>query len=65
VTSLATTLVLKLLSDRPLFDSDLGVYSHRIENLWLVGGASNSGGAAIAKHFSLDQIRELSEKINP
>ncbi len=65
VTSLGTTLVLKLLSDRPLFDSNLGVYSHRIDDLWLVGGASNSGGAAIAKHFSLDQIRELSEKMSP
>ena len=65
VTSLGTTLVLKLLSDRPLFDSNLGVYSHRIENLWLVGGASNSGGAAIAKHFCVDRIRELSEKMPP
>ena len=65
VTSLGTTLVLKLLSDRPLFDSNLGVYSHRIDNVWLVGGASNSGGAAIAKHFCLDRIRELSEKMNP
>jgi sugar (pentulose or hexulose) kinase len=65
VTSLGTTLVLKLLSDRPLFDSGSGVYSHRMGNLWLVGGASNSGGAAIARHFSLDQIRELSEKMTP
>ena len=65
VTSLGTTLVLKLLSDRPLFDSNLGVYSHRIDDLWLAGGASNSGGAAIAKHFSLDRIRELSEKMSP
>ena len=65
VTSLGTTLVLKLLSDRPLFDSNLGVYSHRIDNVWLVGGASNSGGAAIAKHFCLDEIRELSEKMTP
>jgi sugar (pentulose or hexulose) kinase len=65
VTSLGTTLVLKLLSDRPLFDSNLGVYSHRIDDLWLVGGASNSGGAAIAKHFSLDRICELSEKMSP
>jgi D-ribulokinase len=64
VTSLGTTLVLKLLSDRPLFDSNLGVYSHRIDNAWLVGGASNTGGAAIAKHFCLDRIRELSEKMN-
>jgi sugar (pentulose or hexulose) kinase len=65
VTSLGSTLVLKLLSDRPLFDFKLGVYSHRIDNLWLAGGASNSGGAAIARHFSLDQIRELSEKMIP
>jgi len=63
VTSLGTTLVLKLLSDRPLFDANLGVYSHRIDDVWLVGGASNSGGAAIAKHFCLDEIRELSEKM--
>jgi hypothetical protein len=65
VTSLGTTLVLKLLSDQPLFDSNLGVYSHRIDNIWLVGGASNSGGGAIAKHFCLDRIRELSEKMTP
>jgi hypothetical protein len=65
VTSLGTTLILKLLSDRPLFDSNSGVYSHRIENLWLVGGASNSGGAAIAKHFCVDRIRELSGKMTP
>ncbi len=64
VTSLGTTLVLKLLSDRPLFDSNLGVYSHRIDNVWLVGGASNSGCGAIAKHFCLDRIRELSDKMS-
>jgi sugar (pentulose or hexulose) kinase len=65
VTSLGTTLVLKLLSDRPIFAPNLGVYSHRIDNVWLVGGASNSGGAAIAKHFSLDRIRELSKQMTP
>src|SRR5690242_5514935 len=65
VTSLGTTLVLKLLSDRAVFDSDLGVYSHRLDNVWLVGGASNSGGGAIAKYFSLDRIRELSEQMSP
>jgi sugar (pentulose or hexulose) kinase len=43
----------------------LGVYSHRIANVWLVGGASNSGGAAIAKHFCLHEIRELSAKMTP
>jgi sugar (pentulose or hexulose) kinase len=65
VTSLGTTLVLKLLSDRPIFAPNLGVYSHRTDNVWLVGGASNSGGAAIAKHFCLDRIRELSKQMTP
>ncbi len=63
VTSLGSTLVLKLLTDRPLFASNFGIYSHRIGTAWLAGGASNSGGAAITRHFSLDRIRELSEKM--
>jgi len=63
VTSLGTTLVLKLVTERPLFAPSLGIYSHRIGTAWLAGGASNSGGAAIARHFSLDRIRELSEKM--
>lgn len=65
VTSLGTTLVLKLLSNRPLFAPDLGVYSHRIADGWLIGGASNSGGAAIGRHFSLDRIRALSAHMCP
>ncbi len=63
VTSLGNTLVLKLLTDRPLFNANWGVYSHRLRAAWLAGGASNSGGAAIARHFSLERIRELSEKM--
>jgi sugar (pentulose or hexulose) kinase len=63
VTSLGNTLVLKLLTDRPLFASSWGVYSHRFGDAWVAGGASNSGGAAIARHFSLDRIRELSERM--
>jgi len=44
VTSLGSTMVLKVLSDRPINDSRYGIYSHRFEHsdfgcLWLVGGA--------------------------
>ena len=59
VTSLGSTLVVKQLSDRPLFDAASGVYSHRLGDLWLPGGASNSGGAALACHFDLDAIQRL------
>lgn len=51
VTSLGSTLVLKLLSKTKIDDSRYGIYSHRLGDLWLVGGASNTGGAVL-KHFS-------------
>jgi sugar (pentulose or hexulose) kinase len=65
VTSLGSTLALKLLSDRPVFDSDTGVYSHRLGEHWLAGGASNSGGAVLLHFFSPEQITTLSEQLQP
>ena len=65
VTSLGTTLTLKLLSDRPVFAPNYGIYSHRIGDQWLAGGASNSGGAALAVHFDRDAIVRLSPLIDP
>jgi sugar (pentulose or hexulose) kinase len=65
VTSLGSTLTLKQLSPRPLFAPDYGVYSHRLGDLWLAGGASNSGGAVLAQHFAPDRIAALSAHIDP
>jgi sugar (pentulose or hexulose) kinase len=65
VTSLGTTLTLKLLSDRPVFAPYYGIYSHRIGEQWLAGGASNSGGAVIAQHFSKDDVARLTPLIDP
>jgi sugar (pentulose or hexulose) kinase len=64
VTSLGSTLVLKLASEVPLFAPEYGIYSHRIGDLWLAGGASNSGGAVLAQYFSAEQLREISSRIN-
>ncbi|TVP88086.1 MAG: carbohydrate kinase [Thioalkalivibrio sp.] len=64
VTSLGSTLVLKQLCERPLFDPDAGVYSHRVLGHWLAGGASNSGGAVLAAHFGPEAIRTLCEGID-
>ncbi len=52
VTCLGSTLVLKMVSERPLTASRYGIYSHRLGDLWLVGGASNSGGAVLRQFFS-------------
>ena len=65
VTALGTTLTIKLLSDRPIFAPEYGIYSHRIGDIWLAGGASNTGGDALAAHFTTDQIAALSAYINP
>jgi len=65
VTSLGSTLVVKQLSDRPLFDQASGVYSHRLGDLWLPGGASNSGGAALARHFDVEAIERLTPILRP
>ncbi|MCA1790984.1 MAG: FGGY-family carbohydrate kinase [Thioalkalivibrio sp.] len=65
VTSLGSTLVLKQLAEQPLFDRAAGVYSHRVLNRWLTGGASNSGGAALAAHFTPAEIQALARDIDP
>ncbi|TYQ27387.1 FGGY-family carbohydrate kinase [Pseudanabaena sp. UWO311] len=70
VTSLGSTMVLKVLSDRPINDSRYGIYSHRFEYpnfgcLWLVGGASNVGGAVLRQIFTDQQLQDLSDCIDP
>ena len=66
VTSLGSTLVLKLCTRKPIISNAHGIYSHRLDqHRWLAGGASNSGGAVLKKNFTLDELVSLSEKINP
>ncbi|XP_020239437.1 D-ribulose kinase [Cajanus cajan] len=65
VTSLGSTLAIKLLSNTRIEDSRFGVYSHRLDDKWLVGGASNTGGAILRQLFTDDQLEKLSEQINP
>ena len=65
VTSLGSTLVLKLLSDRPINDSRYGIYSHRLGKLWLAGGGSNTGGAVLRHFFTDAELVSLSSQIDP
>lgn len=63
VTSLGSTLVLKLLSTRAVENNAYGIYSHRLGNLWLVGGASNTGGAVLQQFFTAAELDSLSAQI--
>ncbi|MEM6759154.1 MAG: FGGY-family carbohydrate kinase [Pseudomonadota bacterium] len=65
VTSLGSTLAIKMLSAERIDDTAIGLYSHRLGDHWLVGGASNTGGAVLAQFFDADQIAALSALINP
>ena len=65
VTSLGSTLTVKVLSEIQIEDSNIGLYSHKLGKYWLVGGASNTGGNVLEKYFSKDQIINLSKEINP
>jgi len=63
VTSLGSTLVLKLISDKPVFSRQLGVYSHRLGDTWLAGGASNSGGKVLLEYFDKAQLQQMTPKL--
>ena len=66
VSSLGSTLAIKALSDRYVCDSSRGIYSHRLGNQWLVGGASNVGCAIFCReNYSDDELDELSLQIDP
>ncbi|MGB6299213.1 MAG: FGGY-family carbohydrate kinase [Rivularia sp. (in: cyanobacteria)] len=64
VTSLGSTLVLKLLSRTRVDNSQYGIYSHRFGDLWLTGGASNTGGAVLKSYFTNDELENLSHEID-
>lgn len=62
---MGSTLAVKLLSTSRIDDAQYGVYSHRLDDKWLVGGASNTGGAVLRQIFTDDQLENLSEHIDP
>ena len=64
-TSLGSTLAVKLLSHTRVDDSRYGIYSHKLGDLWLVGGASNTGGAVLRHFFTDVELNNYSTQIDP
>ena len=65
VTSLGSTLALKVVSDNPIFAPEQGIYSHRLGDKWLVGGASNCGGTTLLQFFSTEQMAAMAGQLDP
>lgn len=59
VTALGSTLVLKLACATPIDAADYGIYSHRVLDFWLAGGASNTGGAVLRSVFNDEQLKAM------
>jgi len=65
VTSLGSTLVIKVFSETALFNPGYGIYSHHLNNHWLVGGASNTGGSVLRQYFTQLQLDAMTPQLQP
>ena len=65
VTSLGSTLVMKVISEKPIFNKTYGIHSQPYGDYWLVGGSSNAGGAVLRHFFSDERMASLSTQIDP
>lgn len=74
VTTLGSTLVLKIISQEPIAAAEYGIYSQPLPDLnpaspsrlrWLCGGASNSGGAVLRQYFSDAQMAGMQDRLDP
>ncbi len=63
ITSLGSTLVLKVITEQPLFNKGYGIYSQPFGDFWLAGGGSNSGGAVLRHYFSDQQMQSMQTQL--
>jgi len=63
LTVLGTTIVVKKIINNPI--KKKGITIHRVNDVWICGGASNAGCGILSKFFSDLEIKELSRQINP
>ncbi|MDC3077679.1 FGGY-family carbohydrate kinase [Prochlorococcus sp. AH-716-O05] len=62
LTVLGTTIVVKKINKTPL--KEKGITTHRVNESWICGGASNAGCGILSQFFSDLEIKELSRQIN-
>jgi sugar (pentulose or hexulose) kinase len=65
VTSLGSTLVMKVIAAKPIFAPEYGLYSQPFGDHWLVGGGSNTGGAVLRHFFTPKELIRLEGQLDP
>ncbi len=63
ITILGSTVVIKSFVENPI--NDKYITNHLLDDRWICGGSSNTGGAVLKKFFQDDELSELSRQINP
>lgn len=63
VVSLGSSIAIKFISQKATFSPEQGLYSHRLGNYWLVGGASNAGGKIFMLNYNEQALSELTQAI--
>lgn len=65
-TTIGTTLVIKGVTEKLLFDPKGRIYSHRHpDGHWMPGGASNVGGDCVRNNFRDDELDGLNASVEP
>ena len=63
ITVLGSTIVIKCFNSQPI--NYEGITNHFVSGKWICGGSSNAGGAVLKKFFNEEELKELSNQINP
>ena len=64
VVSIGSTIAIKVLNDEPVNSYQEGIYSHKINQQWLVGGASNAGTTILRSLFNDNELQEYSAALD-
>ncbi len=64
VVSIGSTIAIKVLNDETVNSYQQGIYSHKVNQQWLVGGASNAGTTILRSLFNDNELQQYSAALD-